>query len=97
MPKLKEELAAKGLVPSDENAVLFAMFPRETEAFYKPAPVAATPPAAAAPVAPVTPAPVRQAPPVAPVAPRPAVPGRLSRMFLTVNNRRVEATVEELE
>jgi oxaloacetate decarboxylase alpha subunit/pyruvate carboxylase subunit B len=97
MPKLKEELAAKGLVPSDENAVLFAMFPRETEAFYKPAPVAATPPAAAAPVAPVTPAPVRQAPPAAPVAPRPAVPGRLSRMFLTVNNRRVEATVEELE
>jgi pyruvate carboxylase subunit B len=40
MPKLREELAAKGLPVTDENAVLFAMFPRETEAFYKPKPAA---------------------------------------------------------
>jgi oxaloacetate decarboxylase alpha subunit/pyruvate carboxylase subunit B len=97
MPKLKEELAAKGLEPSDENAVLFAMFPRETEAFYKPAPAVAAPPTAVAPAPSVSATPLRQAPPPAAVGPRPAAPGRLSRMFLTVNNRRVEATVEELE
>lgn len=91
MPKLREELAAKGLAVTDENAVLFAMFPRETEAFYKPAP-------APAPVAP-KPAPV-------PVAPAPAAPpayaepvrsaGKVSRMVLTLNDRRYEAQVEEL-
>jgi oxaloacetate decarboxylase alpha subunit/pyruvate carboxylase subunit B len=89
MPKLREELAAKGLPVSDENAVLYAMFPRETEAFYKPKPAAAP----AAPAAPVTPAP-------APTTPAPAlaaaVPGKASHYALTVNNRRYEAMVEVL-
>ena len=86
MPKLREELAAKGLAVTDENAVLFAMFPRETEAFYKPAPAAATPAAPAAPK---------------PAAPSPVVVSSTStapatRMTMTLNNRRVEALVEEL-
>jgi pyruvate carboxylase subunit B len=105
MPKLREELAAKGLAVTDENAVLYAMFPRETEAFYKPAPAAA--PAAPAPAvvvasAPAAPAP---APAPAPVAAQPAASapvtgapakGPVTRMILTLNNRRVEAVVEEL-
>jgi oxaloacetate decarboxylase alpha subunit/pyruvate carboxylase subunit B len=99
MPKLREELAAKGLPVSDENAVLFAMFPRETEAFYKPA-SAAAPAAAPAPVAaafPVAPAPVVvvSAPPV-PVAAVAAPRAPASRMFLTLNGKRYEAQVEEL-
>jgi oxaloacetate decarboxylase alpha subunit/pyruvate carboxylase subunit B len=85
MPKLREELAAKGLPVTDENAVLFAMFPRETEAFYKPKPAAAAP-AATAPA----PAPA----PASPAAPR--VAGKAARYALTVNERRYEATVEFL-
>ncbi|MEI6351192.1 MAG: pyruvate carboxylase subunit B [Verrucomicrobiota bacterium] len=49
MEKLKADLRAKGLPDSDENAVLFAMFPMETEKVLKgekPAPIK---PAAAAP------------------------------------------------
>jgi oxaloacetate decarboxylase alpha subunit/pyruvate carboxylase subunit B len=99
MPKLREELAAKGLVVSDENAVLYAMFPRETEAFYKPAPAAPAPaptPAPAPAPAPVAVAPAPVAPPSAPVVVSSAAASRVSRMFLTVNGRRHEATVEEL-
>jgi oxaloacetate decarboxylase alpha subunit/pyruvate carboxylase subunit B len=97
MPKLREEIAAKGLEVSDENAVLFAMFPRETEAFYKPAAA----PAAVAPVAPA-PAVVVSAPPAPlpvafpPVATVAAPAGPVSRMILTLNQKRYEALVEEL-
>ncbi|MFA6960060.1 MAG: pyruvate carboxylase subunit B [Opitutaceae bacterium] len=89
MPKLREELAAKGLPVSDENAVLFAMFPRETEAFYhpKPAAAAAATPAPAAPVAPA---------PVAPAATTTPAVGRISRYALTVGQRRYETSVEVL-
>ena len=54
MPKLKAELKAKGFEDSDENAVLYAMFPLELEKVLKgekPAPIAkpaAAPSAAAA-------------------------------------------------
>lgn len=82
MPKLREELAAKGLPVSDENAVLYAMFPRETEAYYKPKPAAAAP----APKAAAAPAHNNSSP----------VPGRASRYVLTVNARRYETTVEEM-
>ena len=65
MPALRAELAAKGLEPSDELAVLWAMFPRETEALLRPG--APPPPPAAAPVVNVTPPP-RPAPAPAAVA-----------------------------
>lgn len=53
MEKLKAELRAKNLTDTDENAVLYAMFPVETEKVLKSeAPVAATPkPAPPAPAA----------------------------------------------
>jgi pyruvate carboxylase subunit B len=82
MPKLREELAAKNLPVTDENAVLFAMFPRETEAFYHPKPAAPVASASA-----TTPAPVPAA-----VSPVPA--GRQARYALTVEGRRFESTVE---
>jgi len=105
MPKLREELAAKKLPVTDENAVLFAMFPRETEAYYQPAP--ATPAAAARVVSASAPAAVSgaMAPATAPSATA-AVPGssgravpngRVSRMILTLDQRRIEASVEELD
>lgn len=81
MPKLREELAAKGLPVSDENAVLYAMFPRETEAYYKPKPAASAPATAAAAPAAATPAPAS---------------AKSSRYVLTVNSRRYETTVEEI-
>ena len=84
MAKLREELAAKNLPVSDENAVLFAMFPRETEAIYKTvAPAAA--PVVAAPVPPAAPAPVAYVP-----------TGPVVRYAITVNAHRYETTVEEL-
>ena len=93
MPKLREELAAKGLPVSDENAVLFAMFPRETEAFYKPAP------APAAPVLVATPAPA--APPIQRVTPvvqvTTAATGPTTRYNMTVNDHCYVTTVEELD
>jgi oxaloacetate decarboxylase alpha subunit/pyruvate carboxylase subunit B len=98
MPKLREELTAKGLAPTDENAVLFAMFPRETESFYKPKPAAAA--AAPAPVTVTSAAPAAAAPakPAAAGSTTPfAVPaGKTSRYSLTVNERRYDATVEIL-
>jgi pyruvate carboxylase subunit B len=91
MPKLREELAAKGLAVTDENAVLFAMFPRETEAYYKPKPAAAPAPTTATASAAVAAKPATPATVVPFVA-----PGKTARYALTVNDRRYEAKVEIL-
>jgi hypothetical protein len=99
MPKLREELAAKGFAVTDENAVLFAMFPRETEVFYKPKPAAAAPaPIAVKPVAPAAPVAPEAAAKTASTSAAPfAVPaGKTARYSLTVNERRYDATVEIL-
>jgi oxaloacetate decarboxylase alpha subunit/pyruvate carboxylase subunit B len=90
MAALREELAAKKLPVSDENAVLFAMFPRETEAFYHPKPSAAPAPV------PVVAQPAAVAAPATPVAPAnpPPFSGRISRYALTVDDRRYETSVE---
>lgn len=93
MPALRDELAAKGLPVNDENAVLFAMFPRETEAFFKPKPAA---PAAPAQVAAPAPAAAPAAKPAAAPASQPTNGLRRSRYALSVNDRRFEATVEEI-
>ncbi len=89
MPALREELAAKKIPVSDENAVLFAMFPRETEAFYHPKP---------APAAPATPVVAVTSVPAAPAKVIPAdpahTPGRVTRYALTINERRYETSVE---
>ena len=95
MPQLREELAAKGLVVSDEIAVLYAMFPRETEAFYKPAPVAAAS-TAAAPIT-VTPVP-SSAPPAKAIASAPTLPfNSTSKLRVTVDGKAYEVSVELLD
>lgn len=91
MPKLREELAAKGLPTDDEACVLFAMFPVEFAKLHQkpaPAPVAAPAPA---PVAAPAPAPV----PVA-VSSGAARNGTPQRYALTIEGRRTEVTVAEI-
>lgn len=90
LPAIRTELARKELPVTDDVAVLYAMFPRETEALLKPPAPAAAP----APVQVATPA---SAP--APVVPAPvpaAVPAGAPKHFhLTVNGRRHDVLVEE--
>lgn len=87
MGKLREELAKKSLPPTDEVAVLYAMFPVETEKVLKgiapapaPAPAAAAKPAAAA-------APSSSA----------QLTGRRKEYAMTINGGRHQIVVEELE
>lgn len=85
MEKLKADLRAKNLPDTDENAVLFAMFPVETEKVLKgEAPAAAAPPKPA-------PAPVT-------TNSSPAVPDKRngSRYVLNIDGRRHEVVVEEV-
>lgn len=81
----------KGLPDDEETAVLFAMFPQQVEALYKPKTnTAAAGTGAAAPVGPTA------------VGGAPSVAGRPSanrgrRLFVTVNGQRHDVTVETLE
>jgi oxaloacetate decarboxylase alpha subunit/pyruvate carboxylase subunit B len=85
MPALREELAKKGIEPSDDNAVLYAMFPRETAALYQPKPAPA-------------PKPVVVSPPAANgAAAAPATARSIRKFFITINSQRSEVLVEELD
>jgi len=95
MVKLREDIAAKNIPVSDENAVLFAMFPRETEAVYQPmvpAGPAPVPAPAPSPVVTITPVPAAQ--PVTRASANSV--GTSARYAITVNARRYETLVEEL-
>ena len=83
MPALREELTKKGIEASDDNAVLYAMFPRETEALYK---KPATPAPAPRPIE------VASRPSVS--STNGIHPPR--RFFITINSRRSEVLVEEI-
>lgn len=95
MDKLKAELSSKGLPATDEAAVLYAMFPQQTEAVYKGTAKPEEPKKKAAPVAAAAPA--AAAPAAAPaVDPNAKVVGTASRLALTVNGKRHEVSVQEL-
>ncbi len=85
MPKLREELAAKGLPTDDEACVLHAMFPQEFAKLHAPKPAAASAPVEVA-AKPAAPAPAAAA--------QPAGPG--NRYRLTIDGKTTEAVVEEL-
>ena len=89
MDKYRKQCAEKGLPTDDETVVLFAMFPQQVEALLKPKPAA---PAPATPV-PAPAAPVSVATTSAPVRP---VSGNGQRLFVTVNGKRHDVTVETL-
>jgi oxaloacetate decarboxylase alpha subunit/pyruvate carboxylase subunit B len=87
MPKLRAELAQKGLPTDDEHCVIYAMFPQELEKLYK-ARDSKTAVAAA-------PLPEIRAPAPTPLL----IPGtnkKISHLALTVDGRRHEVSVEEL-
>ena len=94
MPAIREALAAKGLPVTDDAAVLYAMFPRETEAFFKPAAPVANPTPAPAPAAAVASAPpaATTRPAVAPTVGAGATPKHFT---LTVNGQHHDVLVEE--
>jgi oxaloacetate decarboxylase alpha subunit/pyruvate carboxylase subunit B len=87
MEKYRKQCAEKGLPATDEIAVLFAMFPQQVEELLKPK--------AAAPAAPIAPiAPIAASAPAAMVA---AGNGNGRHLFVTVNGKRHDVTVETLE
>ena len=95
----RKQAAEKGLPTDDEIAVLYAMFPQQVQDLYKPK--------AAAPAAPVvvsTPAPAvagtATAPAAAPSAaaqPAKTISGSARKLFVTVNGKRHDVTVETIE
>lgn len=93
MEKYRSQCREKGLPADDETVVLFAMFPQQVEALMKPKAktVAATPTATA-----TTPNPAVNAPPAPAISARPPS-GNGQRLFVTVNGKRHEVTVESLE
>lgn len=90
LEKQRKQCADKGLPTDDETVVLFAMFPQQVEALHKkPSPNGA----ASAKPAPAIPT---------PAVPVPSAPARANgangkRLFVTVNGKRHEVTVETLE
>jgi oxaloacetate decarboxylase alpha subunit/pyruvate carboxylase subunit B len=90
MPKLRVELAQKGLPADDEHCVIYAMFPQEVEMLYK----ARDSRAAAPEGAPAATSAVR-APEPAQVPHHGSEP-RISRLALTIGGKRREVSVEEL-
>jgi oxaloacetate decarboxylase alpha subunit/pyruvate carboxylase subunit B len=92
LEKNRKQCADLGLPVDDEIAVLFAMFPQQVQALFKPkaaAPVAAPTVTVSAP----SPAPSAAAPP-APVLPS---NGRGKRLFVTLDGQRHDVLVETLD
>jgi pyruvate/oxaloacetate carboxyltransferase len=89
LDKLLSQLREKGLPATEENAVLYAMFPAQVEALHQPK--APTAPAIQA-------APVEiKSTPAAPKLPTPGGPtSGTQHLALTVNGRRTEVTIETL-
>ncbi len=96
MPALLEELGKKGIPVSDDNAVLYAMFPRETEALYIKKPAVPVPPIASVSIVP----PAAPLPVPARASAQATITGngyqRLNHFFITVNTQRFDVTVEEI-
>jgi oxaloacetate decarboxylase alpha subunit/pyruvate carboxylase subunit B len=91
MPKLRVELAQKGLPTDDEHCVIYAMFPQELEKLYH-AHDSKTEAQAAVPTA--------SLPEVKAPAPTPLlIPGtnkKISHLALTVDGKHHDVSVEEL-
>lgn len=85
MEKYRKGCAEKGLPTDDETVVLFAMFPQQVEALMKPQ--AATP-------APAVTATTTAVPAAA--APKAPLPAGSKRLYVTVNGKRHDVTVETL-
>lgn len=87
MDQLLKELKNKGLPATEENAVLYAMFPQQVEALHKPVPAAS--PASSRPSSIVS-------SPAANSGAAPVAVTSSQKMALTINGRRHVVTVETL-
>ncbi len=104
MPDLRKEVAEKGMKATDENCVIYAMFPQQLVEYYKgPKPAAEKPKPAASPAPEADKAPppktaTTRAPFSTPKIDESYTPTSASvrRMALTINGQRHEVTVEEL-
>jgi oxaloacetate decarboxylase alpha subunit/pyruvate carboxylase subunit B len=96
MEKYRKECVAQGLPTDDETVVLFAMFPQQVEAFFKKTPPAATT-AANPPKLATTSTTVATPARADTVAARPNGTASGKRLFVTVNGKRHEVTVETVE
>jgi hypothetical protein len=85
MEKYRKQCAEKGLPTSDEIVVLFAMFPQQVEDLLKHN------------AKPTTPAAIASAAPAASVATTARANGPGKHLFVTVNGKRHDVTVETLE
>jgi len=90
MEKYRKQAAEKGLPTDDETVVLFAMFPQQVEALMKPGAKPATPAATAT----ASPAPAPAASTA--TAASASVSTSSKKMFVTVNGKRHDVTVETL-
>jgi oxaloacetate decarboxylase alpha subunit/pyruvate carboxylase subunit B len=88
----RSQCREKGLPDDEETAVLFAMFPQQVEALFKPKKNGSAVPATTSP-APAAPSAVAAAPVV---STQPAN-GNGKRLFVTVNGKRHQVTVETLD
>ena len=84
MEKYRAQCVEKGLPADDETVVLFAMFPQQVEALMKPA---AKPTAAVAAAAPAA---------TSSAGPHGPAPGATRQMYVTVNGKRHDVSVETL-
>jgi oxaloacetate decarboxylase alpha subunit/pyruvate carboxylase subunit B len=94
MPKLRAELAQKGLPSDDEHCVIYAMFPQELEKLLK----GGASKAAASAATPVVAAP-QQSEVKAPALAALTIPGtnkKIIQLALTIDGKRHEVSVEEL-
>jgi pyruvate/oxaloacetate carboxyltransferase len=82
LEKYRKQCAEKGLPVEDEIVVLFAMFPQQVEALFKPKTASAA----------VPPAPVAASP-----VPIQNGNGRGKHLFVTLNGQRHDVVVETLE
>jgi oxaloacetate decarboxylase alpha subunit/pyruvate carboxylase subunit B len=94
MEKYRAQCREKGLPDDDETVVLFAMFPQQVEALMKPKARAAAAPPATTTAAPSAATPATPSTPAIPARP-PAGSGQ--RLYVTVNGKRHDVTVETLE
>jgi oxaloacetate decarboxylase alpha subunit/pyruvate carboxylase subunit B len=94
MEKLKADLRAKALPDDDETAVLYGMFPQQVESLLKPKPATSAAAPAGAPSA--LAASAASAAGQAPAPGAPGSPANGKKLYLTVNGRRHEVTVETL-
>jgi len=98
MEKYRAQCREKGLPDDDETVVLFAMFPQQVLELGRPKAVA--PATAATPVSAPAPATAAAAGAVAPAPVSAAAPGNFNgpgrKLFVTVNGKRHEVTVETL-